>query len=72
MVHVNYAKDVGVIESTVHDDIINRLEVGLKQLNLLMNSIERKIAHYGKAKKIPMLREELEEYETAQPSTINH
>lgn len=74
MTHLTYARDVQQLAPTVFQNLDVRFREALRQLNLLIGSIERKITEKGKGKPGVMLREDEAEYVTAPvaPSTINH
>lgn len=66
-VHIHYAIDVGQLNKTDVDGILTEYDDGLKQLNNLISSIERKIQERGKAKPVQSIVKDPEE-----PYTINH
>ena len=74
MTHLNYARDVKQLDPTVLEVLDGQYREALRQLNLLIGSIERKIETRGKGKPGTMLREDEAEYVTApvSPSTIRH
>lgn len=74
--HLNYARDVGLISTSLVSGFLGRYEDGLHQLNHLIASIERKIESRGKGRPSTGVREESENYtvgtERAAPSPITH
>jgi four helix bundle protein len=69
MTHLSYARDVQQLAPTVFDDLDGRYREALRQLNLVIGSIERKIELRGKSKPGAMLREDEAEYVTAPVSS---
>jgi four helix bundle protein len=74
MTHLTYARDVGQLDAETCRGLLERYQDALHQLNLLIGSIERKIAERGKGKPGLLLREDEAEYGTAVPpsSSISH
>ena len=81
MTHLTYARDVQQLAPTVFEDLDGRYREALRQLNLLIGSIERKITEKGKGKPGVLLKEDEADYATdlvapsaihPQPSTLNH
>lgn len=86
--HLRYGRDIGVLAATFASDLLERYEEGIRQLNSLIGSIERKIAERGKAKPDMTVHETIGGYDqdplpvddvhpqpfpvSHQPLTINH
>ena len=74
MAHLTYARDVQQLAPTVFEDLDGRYCEALRQLNLLIGSIERKITEKGKGKPGVLLKEDEADYVTdlVAPSAIHH
>ncbi len=77
--HLTYGRDVGQLDAETCRGLLKSYDDALHQLNLLIGSIERKIAERGKGKPGTLLKEDEAEYldghascPAHEPSTIHH
>ena len=72
MTHLSYVRDVQQLAPALFEDLDARYREALRQLNLLIGSIERKIESRGKGKPGMMLREDEAEYFAFPASSAIH